>query len=57
MIAVESPTLRPSRRSTGKVFCVTAVSHIAIAMWAPGSGARRSCSMPLWASAQRAFSL
>ncbi len=57
MIAVESPMLRPSRRRIGKVFAAPRVSQSATAMCAPGSGARRSCSTRLWASAQRAFSL
>ena len=57
MIAVESPMWRPSMVSTGKVNSEPRVSQSATAMWPPGGGARRSCSIPLWARAQRAFSL
>ena len=57
MISLESPTFRPSIRTTGKVLCSPLVSHRATAMWAPGIGARRSCSIRLWSSAQRTFSL
>ena len=57
MIAVESPMLRPSRVSTGKVVWAPRVSQSANAMWPPGGGERRSCSTPLQARAQRAFSL
>ncbi len=57
MIAVESPIERPSSSRTGKVYEAPRVSQIETAMWALGIGALRSCSIPLWASAQRAFSL
>ena len=57
MIAVESPMWRPSMVRTGKVTWEPRVSQSATAMWLPGGGERRSCSIPFQASAQRAFSL
>jgi hypothetical protein len=57
MIAVESPTVWPSIRITGKVICSPRVSASAIGMCVPSSGARRTWSIPLWSRAQRTFSL
>ena len=39
------------------VFPAPRVSQSATVMWTPGRGERRTCSMPLYSSAQRAFSL